>query len=158
MKSPLADRINWPTTDVDETLPLAVLDGGDERQGELRIQLTVEPEGKWRLQLTLEVDGRTFSSRGGWSVFEDELHDLAHELPDHMLVKCCWGCAFSDYSPSGNDVFGSLACFRDNKPGYLRVRTKEQLAAIWESRTEMVEETHLCPEFAPRVPGTGYRG
>jgi hypothetical protein len=158
VKSPLADRLNWPTADVDETLPLAVLDGGDERRGELRIKLAVEPENKWRLQLALDLDGQEYASRGGWSVFEDELHDLAHELPDHMLLKCCWGCAFSDYSPLGNDVFGSLACFRDNKRIYLAVHGKEQLLAIWETRTEMVEETYLCPEFAPRVPGTGYRG
>jgi hypothetical protein len=160
VKSALQDRLNWPSPDanVDETLDLRVLDGGDEKLGSLRIQMRVDADRKWHLGLTLHLEGAQFQSQGGWSVFEDEFHDLQHQLPDHVLLKCCWGCAFSDYSPAGSDVFGSLACFRGNKRGYLGVRDKEQLFAIWDTRTEMVEETYLCDEFAPRVPGTGYRG
>jgi hypothetical protein len=70
----------------------------------------------------------------------------------------CFGCGLSDYSPLGHPLFGGLSCFRDNEIGYRSVRTKADLFRIWETRTELVQETHLCPRFERRKPGTGYRG
>jgi hypothetical protein len=62
------------------------------------------------------------------------------------------------YSPYGHGLFGGLACFRGNKAGYRAVTGKDDLFAVWDTMTEFVQETHLCPEFERRVPGTGYRG
>ncbi len=58
----------------------------------------------------------------------------------------------------GHGLFDGLACFRDNKQGYLSVQTKRDLFGIWGTMTEFVQETFRCPEFERRAPGTGYRG
>lgn len=67
-------------------------------------------------------------------------------------------CAFSDYHPVGNGLFGCLACFRDNKQQYLAAQDKYALMNLWDTHTEYVQETYHCDEFEKRKPGTGYRG
>lgn len=111
-----------------------------------------------QLTLHLEVGGHSFSSHGTSGWFEDEMLDLQRQLSPSMLMKACINCAFSDYSPYGHGFFGGLACFRGNKEGYRAVTSKHDLFALWHSLTEFVQETHLCPAFERRVPGTGYRG
>ena len=102
-------------------------------------------------QTTILNDGKT-----GW--FEGEMLDLQRQLPSDCFLKACINCAFSDYSPYGHSLFGWLACFRNNKIGYRDVSCKDVLFDVWDTMTEFVPETHLCPEFEKRMPGTGYRG
>lgn len=110
------------------------------------------------LHLILNVGETQFSSCGKHGYFEDELNEIQSALPEGMYLKGCINCAFSDYSPLGNGLFGSLACFRGNKIAYRAVRHKYDLLAIWDTKTEYVQETYLCPEFERRTPGQGYRG
>ena len=110
------------------------------------------------LQLRLDFDGKSYTSCGQHGWFEDELVELHQHLPESVYFKCCFNCAFSDYSPAGSGLFGDLACFRDNKQPYLKVENKRDLFQIWETMTEWVQETYLCTEFEKRVAGTGYRG
>ena len=56
-----------------------------------------------------------------------------------------------------------MICFRANKAGYLALPTGEDFSkdayfAVLGMVSDMVQETHLCPEFERRTPGTGYRG
>ena len=110
------------------------------------------------LQLNLDFDGKSYASCGQHGWFEDELVELQEGLPEPVYLKCCFNCAFSDYYPAGSGLFGSLACFRDNKQQYRKVENKRDLFQIWETMTEWVQETYLCAEFEKRVAGTGYRG
>ena len=110
------------------------------------------------LQLSIDFDGKSFASCGQHGWFEDELVELHQRLPEFVYLKCCFNCAFSDYSPAGSGLFGGLACFRDNKEQYLKVENKRDLFQIWETMTDWVQETYLCAEFEKRVAGTGYRG
>jgi hypothetical protein len=73
-------------------------------------------------------------------------------------MRACFSCAFSDYSPAGHGLFGGLACFRGAKEEYAGVQDKRGIFELWSRRTEYVQETHVCEEHRPRVPGTGYRG
>ncbi|MBA2544438.1 MAG: hypothetical protein H0V17_32650, partial [Deltaproteobacteria bacterium] len=84
--------------------------------------------------------------------------DLQQKLPEGGYLRACIGCGLSDYSPIGNGLFGGLACFRETKTAYRAVSTKTGLFAIWDSLTEFVQETYVCPEFERRRPGAGYRG
>ena len=111
-----------------------------------------------RLKLILVVNGQSYSSRGQSGWFEGEMLDLQSKLPSGTFMKACLNCAFSDYSPYGHGLFGCLACFRGNKTGYRAVTGKDDLFEVWDTMTEYVQETHLCPEFERREPGTGYRG
>jgi hypothetical protein len=148
-------------------MPLPVVVGQEFTTGQLQVYLELgspRPEGNRGidqevLRLCLSFEGASFWSKGasgGW--FEDELIDIQRALPEGMYLKACVACAFSDYSPYGHGLFGSLACFRGNKAAYRHVTGKQGIFAIWNTMTEFVQETYCCPEFERRRPGTGYRG
>jgi hypothetical protein len=114
---------------------------------------------QFQLKLSLAFQQANLISSGtSCGCFRDELLDLQKQLPPDTYLKTCINCAFSDYSPAGHGCFGGLACFRDNKAGYAAVASKWDLFRIWNSMTEFVQETHVCPEFERRRPNTGYRG
>lgn len=153
------------------TIPVPVSSSADIVDGQLLVQLELgfpRPGGnkgidREVLKLRLSVGDATLWSQGKSGWFEDELLDIQRALPEAMYMKACINCAFSDYSPVGNGLFGCMACFRDNKEAYLRVANKRPFDKvaffqIWATRTEFVQETYLCPEFERRQPGSGYRG
>jgi len=149
---------------IDTEIPIPVVDGDRVVEGVLAVHLELgdpKPNGaldREVLTLSLRVEDRVFASSrmSGW--FEDDLLDIEGQMPAGSCMKCCHNCEFSDYSPSGHGLFGKLACFRDNKQGYLSVKGKRDLFAIWKTMTAFVQETYLCPEFNRRNAGTGYRG
>jgi Family of unknown function (DUF6304) len=87
--------------------------------------------------------------------FEDGMKALQVALADRLSLACCWSCLYSDYSPGGHGLSG-MDCHRGAKAQYLAVTSKQDYWAV--PRIEEVLETHLCPEYQKRVPGTGYRG
>jgi hypothetical protein len=149
---------------IEADMPIPVAVQHHTVDGVLRVHLELgnpTPNGgidREHLELRLKVGDSVFKSKGWSGWFEDELLDIQKQMPDDNYIKACINCAFSDYSPLGHGLFGCLACFRDNKQGYLLVRSKHDLFNIWKSMTEFVQETYLCPEFERRVAGTGYRG
>lgn len=138
--------------------PTGTADGLLTFELELGEALPTNQMDREQLTLSLAVGGQTYRSRGTSGWFEDELLDLQKQLPAGWFLRACITCAFSDYSPYGHGLFGNLACFRGNKDGYRRVSGKDDLFAVWATMTGFVQETHLCPEFERREPGTGYRG
>jgi hypothetical protein len=149
---------------IEADIPVPVMTPSGAVEGSLTFELELgEPlrtgqMGRERLKLRLAVNGQTFSSEGRTGWFEGEMLDLQGKLPPGTFMKACINCAFSDYSPYGHGLFGGLACFRGKKAGYRAVTGKDDLFAVWDTMTEFVQETHLCPEFERRAPGTGYRG
>ncbi len=91
-------------------------------------------------------------------VFEDELLEIQKQLPSGTCMRACINCLYSDYSPYGHGLFGSMMCFRNLKTEYLRVKSKSDFWGVHDRYEEMVQETYFCDEFEPRTPGTGYRG
>ena len=77
------------------------------------------------LQKLLDARGGTIASKGTSGWFEDELLDLVRQLDPRESIAACITCAYSDYSPVGHGLFGWLACFRDAKQDYLRIRSKD---------------------------------
>ncbi len=144
-------------------LPITVLAAGRELPASLGVELELgapRPDqglDRERVVLELAVEERHVrsSGRSGW--FEDELVEIQRACPDLRLVTC-FGCGLSDYSPYGHGLFGNLMCFRGNKVAYRAVQSKQDLFAIIDTVTEQVQETHVCAEYEPRVPGAGYRG
>jgi hypothetical protein len=139
-------------------IPLPIVTPAGIADGLLTFKLTLDKVAPELLKMVLVVGERTCSSRGQSGWFEDEMLDLQRQLPDGTFIKACINCAFSDYSPYGQGMSGSLACFRGNKAGYRAVTGKKDLFEIWDTLTGFVQETHICPEFERRTPGTGYRG
>ena len=149
---------------IDAVIPVPVVTPEGTTEGVLAAHLELgdpAPNGgidREYLSLRLGFGDQAYTSKGWSGWFEDELVDLQRQMSEGTYLKACITCAYSDYSPVGHGLFGGLACFRDNKPGYRSVRTKRELFEVWGTMTEFVQETFLCPEFERRSPGTGYRG
>jgi hypothetical protein len=142
-------------------MPVGVLTPAGEVAARLGVSLRLgRPDARGGIDeevVVLTLDGR-LTSRGASGWFEDELADLARQLPAGHHLRICWGCALSDYSPAGHGLFGGMACFRDRKDAYRAARGKIDLFALLDPTTLGVQETWVCPEFEVRAPGTGYRG
>jgi len=146
-------------------VPVPVVAGGVEMDGVLRCRLVLgDPVGRGggldaeELTVAFHTAGSIYTTERPYGFFEDALEDIHRQLPVNTYVKACIACGLSDYSPAGSDLFGGLACFRDVKDAYRRVRTKRDIFALWNSRSEYVQETFLCPEFERRGVDAGYRG
>jgi hypothetical protein len=146
-------------------VPVPVIAGGVRVDGVLRCELVLgDARGRHggldaeELTISLHTGGSTYTTERPHGLFELALEDIHRQLPADTYVMACITCAWSDYSPAGNGLFGSLACFRGVKDAYRGVRTKRDIFAIWPSRTEYVQETYLCPEFERRGDDAGYRG
>ena len=149
---------------IEGDIPILVVTSAGTVNSQLTFELELGeplPTGqmdKEQLKLRLVVEARTYESTGKTGWFEGEMLDLQSQLPVGTFIKTCINCAFSDYSPYGHGLFGGLACFRENKQGYRAITNKYDLFKIWDTLTEFVQETYLCPDFERRAPGTGYRG
>lgn len=150
-----------------EPLPVTV-EGEGTRAGALHCALRMGDRvsdgfavDEQTLSVFLRLDGREYPAEGVHHDFESALHEIQRRLPSGTRVKACVACAWSDYSPAGTGLMGSLACFRDAKDAYRRVSGKhgpDGIFACWESLTEFVQETWVCEEFEERVGNPGYRG
>lgn len=110
------------------------------------------------LTVALHAAGSVYATGRSHGFFETALEDVHRLLPADSYVKACIACAWSDYSPGGQPLFGGLACFRGVKDAYRGVKTKRDIFAIWSDRTAFVQETYLCDEFERRGSDAGYRG
>lgn len=111
-----------------------------------------------QLQIVLEYNSQRFDGSGTSGWFEDELLDIQSQMPEGVFIKACINCLYSDYSPYGHGLFGSMMCIRNLKAEYLKVTTKHEFWSVHGRQDRFVQETYLCPEFERRIPGTGYRG
>jgi len=152
--------------DISLAMPLPVLVEGIETIANLNIDLHLGPPrppphagvSNELLKLELAVLDIRLQSSGKSAWFEDELLDLAQQLPAGTSIKSCFFCQYSDYSPYGSGLIGSMLCFRNIKAEYSRVKDKEAFWTVHDRFDRQVQETYLCGDFRPRIAGTGYRG
>ncbi len=145
-------------------IPIPVHDHGKLLGGALSVKWVLgdpTPNGlldRDQLRIILEYDGRQIAGSGKSGWFEDELLGIQAQLPEGVFIKACINCLYSDYSPLGHGLFGSMMCFRNLKAEYLKVRTKREFWSVHGRQERFTQETYLCPEFERRIPGVGYRG
>ena len=146
-------------------VPLPVVVAGDEVGGVLHCRLTAgSPRGPHggldaeELTATLQFGESVIATDRPCGFFEDALSSIHRRLPTDTYVKACISCAWSDYPPAGQPLFGGMACFRDVKDEYRRATTKADLFRILDKRTGWVPETYLCDQFERRGADAGYRG
>ena len=144
-------------------ISVPVHDGGKLLEGSLSVELVLgdaAPNGgldREKLQIVLEYNSQQFDGCGTSGWFEDELLGIQSQMPEEVFIKACINCLYSDYSPYGHGLFGSMMCFRNLKAEYLKVTTKEEFWSVHGRQDRFVQETYLCPDFERRIPGTGYR-
>lgn len=113
---------------------------------------------KEQLSIVLKFEELYFSGSGTSGWFEDELIEIQKKLPEGVYIQACINCLYSDYSPYGHGLFGTMMCFRNLKQEYLRVTSKEEFWPVHDRYDRLVQETFLCDDFKRRIPCTGYRG
>ena len=120
-----------------------------------------DPSNPWTMEL--EFEGKRIKRNMTGIGFETDYRLLEKEHGAALPLKNCFGCMYSDYSPYGGDVIGTMLCFRVCKNEYLAVRDKHDLLDLGEKHfvnVEAVPEIYTCEEFAPRDSSKhiGYRG
>lgn len=91
--------------------------------------------------------------------FESNLLKLSKRIQEKYRFQCCFTCQYSDYSPYGNDDYGSMLCYKKHKQEYLKVNCKDDFFQYLEGIDyEGRQETYLCEEYEPRIYCEGYRG
>ncbi|MEO1260422.1 MAG: hypothetical protein AAFZ15_16615, partial [Bacteroidota bacterium] len=91
--------------------------------------------------------------------FEELFDNLKETIKETHLLRNCYGCNYSDYSPYGRDSFGDLLCFKNAKDKYLKVSGKGELFKLMSNEKIIhIQETYLCSEFEFRKKNFGYRG
>ncbi|WP_020571876.1 DUF6304 family protein [Neolewinella persica] len=108
-----------------------------------------------KFEFTLYGDGHEVSNCD----FDGLFDFLKEKIGPEYCLKNCHGCAYSDYSPYGNDTFGTMMCFRNCKSEYSKVKSKADFFEVLNLNQDItVQETYLCDQFEARKKGTGYRG
>jgi hypothetical protein len=151
----------WDTLDdctLSFELPLQLIKLGAEVSTGIRVTLKLDAPNDRIDRTAVLVELLLTNKRlGTFNCFEGVMEGIIQALPSEYKIKCCYGCAYSDYNYAGQQFFGDMFCFRDSKREYLQARSKEQFSELMD-RSDTVQETHLCPEFKVRPPNTGYRG
>jgi len=91
--------------------------------------------------------------------FEDLFDNLKRIIKETHVIKNCYGCNYSDYSPFGRASFGDMLCFKSSKDKYLKIRNKSDFFQLRSRENQIsVQETYCCDEFEFRKENVGYRG
>jgi hypothetical protein len=90
-------------------------------------------------------------------VFEGAADQTNKQINGKFIIKNCYWCLYSDYSVYGQGLVGPMFCFLKYKDQYLKVRNKGEYMELPDD-IPLVQEIYSCDSFAPRKPGTGYRG
>ncbi|MFH1299545.1 MAG: DUF6304 family protein [Planctomycetota bacterium] len=145
-------------------IPILIDDRNQSVSAELMVQCELgqlnERGGidREEFRVSLDYGAQKYISSGKSGCMEDELLEIQKQLPEHIFLKACINCLYSDYSPFGSGAFGRMMCFRNLKQEYLQVKSKEDFFHVHDRFDRLVQETWLCDEFERRVPDTGYRG
>lgn len=111
-------------------------------------------------KFSLTTKNKTYFSTNLCKDFETLLINIYHQCKNEYMIKCCLTCQYSDYSPYGNDDFGSMLCYKNHKDTYLQVNDKddffEKLFDIDDFYKK--KETDYCNDYEQRLKCSGYRG
>lgn len=111
------------------------------------------------LKFCLSINERNYFADRPDTDFEMSLLQINEKCRNEYLLRCCFTCQYSDYSPYGSDDFGSMLCYKGSKEIYLMVNDKmdyfEKLEGVDSDRRQ---ETDCCDSFEERIQCEGYRG
>lgn len=89
--------------------------------------------------------------------FEYSFSQICKKISSKYYLKNCFGCIYSDYSPYGQNDFGSMYCFLNGGDIYKHHREK----GVYDDDIELsfgTSEISLCNDFKVRNKILGCRG
>ncbi|NQY29453.1 MAG: hypothetical protein HRT69_08275 [Flavobacteriaceae bacterium] len=115
-----------------------------------------------KIKLLLNLGNEKFE--GTSEVYIDDAFDkIINQFKGKYAFKNCYGCLYSDYSPYGQQGFGGLFCFVQQKEKYLKVKIppdsyKYDYISEFNNGFDVVQEIYCCDKYKIRKSGVGYRG
>lgn len=108
------------------------------------------------IQLQLKYTNETYYTKD-YDDIETALIQLQLQLPTNRTIMNCLSCKYSNYHPLGNDMFGTLYCFKKIKDKTEKIKDKYTLMEIWdiaykEDQLIQTQETFICNEYQPTHP------
>lgn len=108
---------------------------------------------------SLCVDGKRYSSEKNTLDFETALSDICRKIKHDYYIRSCFTCQYSEYSPYGQNGFGSMMCYHECKENCLKVNSKnDYFRYLGDENFTHRQETYLCSEYDLRNKCGGYRG
>lgn len=121
--------------------------------------IRVYPDDVIVREFSLSIDGMCYKSAKKTLYFEAALNDICRQIKGDYYIKCCFTCQYSEYSPYGNDDYGSMLCFCRHKDDCLKVNSKDDFFSFLEGKDfDGRQETYLCEHYCLRDKASGYRG
>lgn len=121
--------------------------------------IRVYPDDVVVREFPLTIDGICYKSTKKTLDFETTLNDICRQIKDDYILKCCFTCQYSDYSPYGNDDYGTMLCFCRHKDDCLKVNSKDDFFVFLDGKDfDGRQETYLCEHYCLRNKASGYRG
>jgi hypothetical protein len=104
--------------------------------------------GKYR-NIKIQIGEECFSIINTFTDFENMVLELQKSLPQNYKIETCFFCRFSSYSVGGNDDFGALICFKNEKKRFCKVENKDDFIDFQGTikNFNFVNETDYCAEF-----------
>ncbi|MDE6780484.1 MAG: GNAT family N-acetyltransferase [Ruminococcus sp.] len=108
---------------------------------------------------SLRIDGKRYSSEKNTLNFETALSDICGKIKHAYYIKSCFTCQYSEYSPYGQNEFGSMMCYHECRENCLKVNSKaDYFKYLGDKDFTHRQETYICSEYDSRNKCGGYRG
>lgn len=105
------------------------------------------------------AEGKEYRSGKNTLYFYLALNDALSKMKEDYQLKSCFTCQFSEYSPYGNDDYGTMLCYKKHKEECLKVHCKDDYFEYLEGKElDVRQETYICEEYEARNKACGYRG
>lgn len=146
-------------------IPIPVIDIAQRKCRQGLIHIAFDKEKNNCDFFNLSIEGEIFECDQPDIDFETSFLQICKKINGKYLLKCCFGCLYSDYSPYGNNYFASMLCYLSVADQYIHVSGKykdtDEKIPIWAvyKNGKQIQETYLCDGFVPRINCLGgYRG
>lgn len=108
---------------------------------------------------SIYVDGNTYRSDEKTLFFQNALKNLSVKLKEEYYIKSCFTCQYAEYSPYGEDYYGTVLCYKACKQECLKVQNKGDYFEYLDGKAcDVRQETYVCEEYEIRNKASGYRG
>lgn len=108
---------------------------------------------------SISVDGNTYQCDEKTLFFWRALNNISIKMKENYYIKSCFTCQYSEYSPYGEDYYGTMLCYRGCKQECLKVQNKDDYFEYLDGKDcDVRQETYLCAEYEIRNKASGYRG
>lgn len=109
--------------------------------------------------ISLHVEDKSYHSSKKSLYFNKILGDFSVNIKAEYFLKSCYTCQYSEYSPYGEDYYGTMLCYRNYKQECLKVHNKDDYFDYLETKNcDVRQETYVCGEYETRNKSCGYRG